>query len=336
MTVMTTERGALDLAAAPTAGPVDLTPEQVRVLLMGMAENRVQHLKGNAHTEAWDIRRWLTRIFGFGGWSLDTTELALVREMEINPGRWTVIYRAQVRLTVRTADGRTITSYEDAAMGDSRNQPSLGDAHDQAMKTALSQGLKRCAVNLGDQFGLSLYNNGSAKPVVLKSVAHPEPAAEGAASVPEQDEPVQPEPAPEPVPEVVRQAPVQQAEQPRSVDTAPRRDYIAEARAAQTPQEFARVRTAAVAAGCSDEYADALDRIAADKRAAAQRPAPEPATLPDAAAQAEERLRIAASRAQLTTVDADFHAVYGLPIEQATAQQLDGFRARIEAAGGQQ
>jgi hypothetical protein len=274
MTLALPERAALDLATAPTAGPVDLTPEQIRVLLMGMAENRVQHLKGNAHTEAWDIRRWLTRIFGFGGWTLDTTELALVREIELkqsdpNKPRWTVIYRAQVRLTVRTVDGRPIASYEDAAMGDSQNQPQLGAAHDQAMKTALSQGLKRCAVNLGDQFGLSLYNNGSAKPVVLKSVAHPSPAADGAPPVPEQDEPVQPEQAPEPMPEV-QQAPVVQAERPRSVDTAPRRDYIAEAREARTPQEFAAIRTAAVAAGCSDEYADALDRIAGDKRAAAE------------------------------------------------------------------
>ncbi|MGW3511209.1 recombinase RecT [Streptomyces sp. NPDC000994] len=55
-----------------------------------------------------------------------------------------------------------------------------------------------------------------------------------------------------------------------------------------------------------------------------------------AAVQAEERLRIAASRAQLTTLDADFQRVYGLPIEQATAQQLDAFRSKIEATGGAQ
>lgn len=53
------------------------------------------------------------------------------------------------------------------------NQPSLGDAHDQAMKTALSQGLKRCAANLGDQFGMSLYNGGSYDAVVLGTLAGP-------------------------------------------------------------------------------------------------------------------------------------------------------------------
>ncbi|MEI5099027.1 recombinase RecT [Streptomyces sp. PmtG] len=53
-----------------------------------------------------------------------------------------------------------------------------------------------------------------------------------------------------------------------------------------------------------------------------------------AAAEAENLLRLAASRANLTTLDADFERVYGLPVEQATAAQLDQFRAKVEAAGG--
>jgi hypothetical protein len=51
-------------------------------------------------------------------------------------------------------------SYTEWAAGDATN-PTLADAHDQAIKTAESQAFKRCAVNLGDQFGLSLYKNGS-------------------------------------------------------------------------------------------------------------------------------------------------------------------------------
>jgi hypothetical protein len=35
-----------------------------------------------------------------------------------------------------------------------------------AIKTAESQAFKRCAINLGDQFGLSLYNNGGTGSVV--------------------------------------------------------------------------------------------------------------------------------------------------------------------------
>nr|WP_237330725.1 recombinase RecT [Streptomyces sp. BA2] len=57
-----------------------------------------------------------------------------------------------------------------------------------------------------------------------------------------------------------------------------------------------------------------------------------------AAMEAENALRLAASRANLPTLDADFERVYGLPIEQATAAQLDAFRQMIEAAaaGGAQ
>lgn len=62
-------------------------------------------------------------------------------------------------------------------------------------------------------------------------------------------------------------------------------------------------------------------------------PADEKATM-----EAENALRLAASRANLPTLDADFERVYGLPIEQATAAQLDAFRQMIEAAatGGAQ
>lgn len=162
--------------AAPTAGPCDLTTEQVAYLLGGVHPGRVQHLKNFSHLEAWDVRRTLTRIFGFGGWSVQTLELVCIREHEVKANgksRWSIAYRGQVRLTVKTVDGRELTSFDDAAAGDAANQPSYGDAHDLAMKTALSQALKRCAVNLGDQLGLSLYRNGSTSPVVVRSAAHP-------------------------------------------------------------------------------------------------------------------------------------------------------------------
>ncbi|MFE7853718.1 recombinase RecT [Streptomyces sp. NPDC057403] len=64
---------------------------------------------------------------------------------------------------------------------------------------------------------------------------------------------------------------------------------------------------------------------------------PTPEAAAEAAAEAAENaLRIAASRANLPNLDADFERVYGLPIAQATAAQLDAFRRQIEAAGGAQ
>jgi len=160
-----------------------------------------------SHLEAWDVRRQLIRIFGFDGFTVETQALDLVHENP-NPNyrkknkageeygptytAWTIVYRAQVRLTVKATDGRPLTVFEDAAAGDAVNQPSVGDAHDLAMKTALSQALKRCAVNLGDQFGLSLYNDGSQDAVVMRSLAYMgEPVAES------EDTEVRPEPTPQ-------------------------------------------------------------------------------------------------------------------------------------------
>jgi len=91
---------------------------------------------------------------------MDTEHMELLFEVsEENPKkpgavRWSVGYRAQVTVTVGGA------TYTEWAAGDAIN-PVRGDAHDMAIKTAESQAFKRCAVNLGDQFGLSLYNNGS-------------------------------------------------------------------------------------------------------------------------------------------------------------------------------
>jgi hypothetical protein len=188
-----------------------LTPEQYERLTMPLDANRVgKNPKGFSHLEAWDVRRWLIRVFGFGSFDIETIALDLVKEIE-HPTRrrknkqgeeygepytpWTVVYRAQVRLTVYDQFGGKVV-LEDGACGDSTNQPSLGDCHDNASKTALSQALKRCAVNLGDCFGLSLYNNGKVGAVVARSLVAPD-AAPGAAELPAEDEPVMPEPGTE-------------------------------------------------------------------------------------------------------------------------------------------
>lgn len=181
-----------------------ISREQYEFLIRPIAGNRVQNLRGNSHLEAWDVRRHLIRVFGFDGFDIETKSLDLVREIETKQGersRWTVVYRAEIRLTIKVA-GRAVAVFEDGAAGDAQNQPSLGDAHDQAMKTALSQGLKRCVVNLGDQFGMSLYNDGSRDAVVIRSLVAP--GEDVPPAMPVDEAPVRPEPstAPEPAPDV--------------------------------------------------------------------------------------------------------------------------------------
>jgi hypothetical protein len=174
-----------------------LTREQYEFLAEGIQPNRVQKLRGNSHLEQWDIRRHLIRCFGFGGFDVLTKSTQLLSQIEHEPqnmggkSRWSVVWAAEVRLVIKAADGSSLAVYEDGATGDSQNQPSLGDAHDQALKTALSQALKRCAVNLGDQFGLSLYNDGGTQAVVLSSLVAPPDARVAKVA---DDAPVRPEP----------------------------------------------------------------------------------------------------------------------------------------------
>jgi hypothetical protein len=136
------------------------------------------------------------------------------------------------------------------------------------------------------------------------------------------------------------------------------RDWLNEATEAADVAAVRAVWQEAKAAGCMPERLAQIAAVGREKAAAEQQEAEDDAEeaplnrdgypiltgpLPDAApdalaprAQAEERLRIAASHANLATLDADFQRVYGKPIESANAQQLDAFRARIEAAGGAQ
>ncbi len=135
--------------------------------------------KGFSHLEAYHVRVTLNRIFGYGRWSATTMLCDLVFETETpskmagNGSRWTVCYKAKVCLSVNSPYGSPLASYTEYAVGDAANQPSRAYAHDFAMKTAESQALKRCAVNFGDQFGLSLYNKGSLEPVVGGSLVVP-------------------------------------------------------------------------------------------------------------------------------------------------------------------
>ncbi|HWH14407.1 MAG TPA: Rad52/Rad22 family DNA repair protein [Miltoncostaeaceae bacterium] len=170
-----------------------LTRPQVEALLRPINPRRVlKDNKGMSHVSQQDVRAHLTRIFGFGGWSTEVIALDLVRE---DPGKdrqgkdkgWAVTYRCVLRLTVRDPQGQELARYEDAATGTSPNLPTLGDSHDFAAKVAVSMALKRCATNLGDGFGLSLYNKGQTDPLVIGTLVMPDgPGKDAHDEVPQQ------------------------------------------------------------------------------------------------------------------------------------------------------
>ena len=218
---------------------MSLNHEQVSQLLRPVHGSRVHKLDGLSHMEAFDIRAHLNRIFGFGHWSADVIEMTLMYEdkttTKAGKPAYAVGYRAGLTLTVADPDGARLASYtEYAASGQIMPDFKRGDAHDFAMKTAESQALKRAAMNLGDQFGLSLYNNGSLAPLVIKTLVMPEAApAEDAvddgapAVVPQatEAEEAEPEAAPEPPKTVTRQ---RRAPQPERATTAQIAALVAE------------------------------------------------------------------------------------------------------------
>jgi DNA recombination protein Rad52 len=148
-----------------------LTNEQHEILLKGINPSRIAQRQGGggrslSYLEAWDVKAHLNRIFGFLNWSADVLEATLAFEQDTG-GKWNVGYKVVLCLRVNGA------SYTEAAVGSS-TLPQRGEAHDMAIKTAESDALKRAAINIGDQFGLSLYNNGSTTPVVVKTLVAPE------------------------------------------------------------------------------------------------------------------------------------------------------------------
>jgi len=123
---------------------------------------RQQAGRSLSYLEAWDVKAHLNRIFGFLNWSADVTQAELAFEEKNEKGQWNVGYKVVLRLSFGMHEYAT---YTEAAVG-SATLPSRGEAHDMAIKTAESDALKRAAINLGTQFGLSLYDNGSTKDVI--------------------------------------------------------------------------------------------------------------------------------------------------------------------------
>jgi recombination DNA repair RAD52 pathway protein len=150
-----------------------LSDKQLEQLFRPINPSRIKkNPQGFAHLEEWDVEAHLTRIFGFMGWDKEV-RYGLIFEDEVSKGRWTVAYHAHCKLTIRDDQGFDKAVKEDAATGTGTNQPSRAAAHDLAIKDAVSSAVKRAAKALGNQFGLSLYDDGSLRSVVGTSLAYP-------------------------------------------------------------------------------------------------------------------------------------------------------------------
>ena len=160
---------------------MSLTKAQFEVLMSPLKAHRVSQRKQAGHNlsylEAWDVKAHLTRVFGFCNWDGEVLacDLAFEDAPEGENKNYRIGYRVVYRLKIRDEDGCLLCTHTEAAVGFA-SLPQRGEAHDMAIKTAESDALKRAAINLGTQFGLSLYDRGSLKDVIGMTLVHPQEA----------------------------------------------------------------------------------------------------------------------------------------------------------------
>jgi len=112
------------------------------------------------YLEGWYAISEANRIFGFDGWSRETTESKCVLARE-NKGTFLAVYIARVRLTIQ-AHGTAVIR-EGHGTGEGRGT-SPGEVHDIALKAAETDATKRALATFGKPFGLELYRGGKAAP----------------------------------------------------------------------------------------------------------------------------------------------------------------------------
>lgn len=169
-----------------------LTEAQIRALGAPYIQaSRVKELEGNSYLQAWDVKATLLKVFGWGGFSTEVlkAEIIAIREHAAgtlghverfdrksngrqikagDPKTPQVIAQVTMRLTLHNIgpSGQDVVHTETAVGLNS--QWDIGEACDTAIKSAESDALKRCAIFLGTQFGLSLYNAGDFTDVVRR------------------------------------------------------------------------------------------------------------------------------------------------------------------------
>lgn len=171
-----------------------LTKQQLGVLMSPIHGSRVATRqqggssgKTLSYVEAFDIKATLIRIFGFGGFSAEVIDARIIdirdggRQGQYQSGEKKgqdktpyVMAQSTVRLTIYGIGpaGQDVV-YTETAIG-TNDGWTIGDVADNAIKSASSDALKRCATYLGSQFGLSLYANGSKQEIVKVLFAEPQ------------------------------------------------------------------------------------------------------------------------------------------------------------------
>jgi len=107
-----------------------------------------------SYIEGWHVIAEANRIFGFDGWDRETVLAECVWQDGKREPK-TCSYTARVRIRVRAAE--TVVCREGSGVGHGAG-PTLGEAHESALKEAETDATKRALATFGNQFGLALYD----------------------------------------------------------------------------------------------------------------------------------------------------------------------------------
>lgn len=160
-----------DVVYAHKLGRGMLLPAQVEELVKAINPAFVQAKQGKAYLAQHQARAEMNRIFGYGNWDLTADDPFLLYE-EQRPGTgqnsnkmyWIAGYRMKVTVDVRDLWGMPIATYTGTHAEENASLPNRGEAHAMAITSVESYAMRRAMINLGDRFGLGLYNAGSQLP----------------------------------------------------------------------------------------------------------------------------------------------------------------------------
>lgn len=148
------EKASTESKAKSSASTSFLTEEQLSELKRPLDESRIERRKAKfgevQYLPTYDIINRANEIFGYGGWQREIKRLEKVYEEEVD-GLYNVAYLCEYRIKIGDI------THEDVGFGSAINYPDPTSANEKAVKTAVSDGLKRCWRAFGAQFGLSLY-----------------------------------------------------------------------------------------------------------------------------------------------------------------------------------
>jgi len=135
------------------------TPEQTKMLNAKLDPKHVikptgQYGPKGDYLEGWHVINEANRIFGFDGWSY-THELKQVIKETNAKGNIEIGYICNCTVTV----GDVIRQDVGYGSGAAKKE---GDAHEGAVKEAVTDALKRCLRTFGNPFGLALYDKAQA------------------------------------------------------------------------------------------------------------------------------------------------------------------------------